>query len=138
MLRRDRPGTVRTRGQRWADARVTTTGAIAYALTAPGQTAAISVFIDPMIADLQVSRAAMSTAYLIGTLAGAGAMPFVGRALDRFGARRVLLAVGALFGAVLVGLSAVAGIVGLSERFGTRGRGVLITMWACSSCLPRS
>ncbi|WP_219420018.1 MFS transporter [Pseudonocardia nigra] len=104
-----------TRG--WADARVTTAGAAAYVLTAPGQTAAVSVFIDPLVAELGVSRAAVSTAYLIGTLAGAAALPYVGRAMDRYGARPVLLAVGAVFGAVLVGLSAVTGLVGLTAGF---------------------
>jgi MFS family permease len=101
----------------WADARITAAGAVAYALTAPGQTAAVSVFVDPLVAELDVSRAAVSTAYLVGTLAGAAALPLVGRAMDRRGARPVLLAVGAVFGAVLVALSAVTGVVGLTGGF---------------------
>jgi len=39
--------------------------ALALAMTAPGQTAAISAFIDPMTEDLGISRSAISTAYLI-------------------------------------------------------------------------
>lgn len=101
----------------WADARVTAAGALAYALTAPGQTAAVSVFIDPVVDELGVSRTAVSTAYLVGTLVGAAAMPFVGRAMDRWGARLLLLAVGTLLGGVLVGLSVVSGIVGLTAGF---------------------
>jgi MFS family permease len=101
----------------WADARVTTAGALAYVLTAPGQTAAVSVFVDPMAAELGVGRAEVSTAYLIGTLAGSAALPLVGRLMDRRGARPVLLVVGAVFGAVLVGLSLVSGIVGLTAGF---------------------
>ncbi len=101
----------------WTDVRVTTAGALALCLTAPGQTAAVSVFVDPMAADLGVSRAAVSTAYLIGTLAGAAALPLVGRAMDRRGARPVLLVVGAVFGAVLVCLSVVSGLVGLTAGF---------------------
>ncbi|GAB2929959.1 MFS transporter [Rhodococcus aerolatus] len=85
--------------------------------TAPGQTAAVSVFLDPMIRDLGVSRSAVATAYLVGTLAGAAAMPFVGRALDRWGARRTMAVVGAGFGAVLLGLSAVTGVLGLTAGF---------------------
>jgi MFS family permease len=99
------------------NARVISAGAAAYVLTAPGQTAAVSVFIDPIIAELGVTRSAISTAYLIGTLVGAAALPFVGRAMDRHGARPVLLAVGAVFGAVLVGLAAVSEIVGLTAGF---------------------
>jgi MFS family permease len=92
-------------------------GATAYVLTAPGQTAAVSVFVDPMVAGLGVDRTAISSAYLIGTLAGAAALPFVGRATDRWGVRPVLLATVATLGAVLVGLSVVSGIAGLTAGF---------------------
>ncbi|WP_211658872.1 MFS transporter [Phytoactinopolyspora halophila] len=90
---------------------------IALAATAPGQTAAVSIFIDPMIAELGISRSAISTAYLIGTLTGAAAIPWVGRALDRFGIRRTMAAIGAVFGTVLIGLAAVSEIVGLTVGF---------------------
>ena len=48
---------------------------------------------------------------------GAIALPWVGRALDRFGVRRLMAAIGAVFGAVLVGLSLVSTIVGLTVGF---------------------
>ncbi|MGY1836052.1 MFS transporter [Blastococcus sp. SYSU DS0510] len=102
--------------------------ALALAMTAPGQTAAISAFIDPMTEDLGISRSAISTAYLVGTLVGAAAMPLVGRALDRFGTRRTMAAIGALFGGVLIALSAVSNLVGLTAGFvGVRmaGQGAL-------------
>jgi MFS family permease len=86
-------------------------------LTAPGQTAAVSAFVDPMLADLGMSRTALSAAYLIGTLTGAAAMPVVGRALDTYGVRRTMAAVGVVFGAFLLGLSFVTGIVGLTAGF---------------------
>jgi len=91
--------------------------AIALSATAPGQTAAVSAFVDPMIGELGVSREHMSTAYLIGTLTGAVAMPRVGRAVDRHGTRRSMLVIGALFGAVLLGMSLVHGVVGLTLGF---------------------
>lgn len=91
--------------------------AIAIALTAPGQTAGVSVFINPLIADLGISRTQISTAYLVGTLLGAGAMPLAGGAVDRWGPRRVIAAIGGLFGTVLIALSFVAGIVGLTAGF---------------------
>ncbi|WP_129668484.1 MFS transporter, partial [Phytoactinopolyspora endophytica] len=74
-------------------------------------------FIDPMIADLGISRSAMSTAYLIGTLAGALAMPWVGRAVDRYGVRRTMAVIGAAFGSVLIALAAATEIVGLTAGF---------------------
>ncbi len=85
--------------------------------TAPGQTAAVSAFLDPMISELGLSRSAVSTAYLVGTLTGALAMPFVGRVLDRVGPRRTMAAVGLVFGLVLLGMSAVSGALGLTAGF---------------------
>ncbi|MCZ2837979.1 MFS transporter [Modestobacter sp. VKM Ac-2985] len=102
--------------------------AVALAATAPGQTAAISAFIDPMTEELGISRSAISTAYLIGTLIGAAAMPLVGRALDRFGTRVTMAVIGAVFGGVLISLSLVSGLVGLTAGFvGVRmaGQGAL-------------
>jgi len=97
--------------------RIVATSSALAALTAPGQTAGVSAFVDPVIAELEISRTALSTAYLIGTLCGALAMPFVGRALDRYGVRRVTAVIGAVFGAFLLGLSAVSGVVGLTAGF---------------------
>lgn len=102
---------------RWYAPRVVGTSAMILALTAPGQTAAISAFVDPLLEGLDVARSAVSTAYLIGTLIGATAMPLLGRAVDRYGARRVTILVAVGFGAVLMGLSAVSGIVGLTAGF---------------------
>jgi MFS family permease len=70
-------------------------------------------FIDPLIADLGMSRSAVSTAYLVGTLSGAAALPAIGRAGDRYGARRCMV----VFGTVLTALSLVSGIVGLTAGF---------------------
>ncbi|GAA0384865.1 MFS transporter [Micromonospora gifhornensis] len=91
--------------------------AAALAMTAPGQTVAVSTFVDPLIADLDISRSAISTTYLIGTLTGAAALPAIGRLIDRYGVRRCMLVIAAVFGAVLVALSAVSGIVGLTAGF---------------------
>lgn len=91
--------------------------AVAFAATGPGQTAGVSVFVDPLIRDLGMSRSAVSTAYLIGTLVGALALPWVGRALDRYGVRRTMAVIGFAFGGVLVSLSAISGIVGLTAGF---------------------
>ncbi|WP_373889251.1 MFS transporter [Nocardia sp. XZ_19_369] len=96
---------------------VVAAAALALAATAPGQTAAVSVFVDPIIADLGVSRSAVSTAYLIGSLAGAVAMPFVGRVIDRYGPRAVMVAVAASFGAMLLAATLATEIIGLTAAF---------------------
>jgi MFS family permease len=56
-------------------------------MTMPGQTAGVSVFFDPIIADLGVSRASASAAYAVGTLAGILPAPIIGRWIDRSGPR---------------------------------------------------
>ncbi|GAB3160982.1 MFS transporter [Myceligenerans halotolerans] len=102
--------------------------AIALAMSAPGQTAGISLFIDHFIEDLDVSRSVISTGYLIGTVAGAFALPWIGRALDRYGTRRTMACIGLAFGAILMLMSLVSGIVGLTAGFvGVRmaGQGAL-------------
>jgi hypothetical protein len=55
--------------------RIVAYSALAMAMIAPGQTTGVSVFIDPIIADLDINRTQVSTAYLTGTLIGACAMP---------------------------------------------------------------
>jgi hypothetical protein len=97
-------------------------------MTAPGQTAGLSVFTDPLISELDISRTGISASYFFGTIAGAAAQPFVGRALDRFGARSVTIAIGVLFASVLLALSVVGDILGLTAGFvGVRmlGQGAL-------------
>lgn len=91
--------------------------ALTLAMTAPGQTVGVSVFVDPMIADLGVSRSQISAAYLVGTLVGATLLPTVGRWIDRSGVRRVMAIVGTAFGAVLVAMAGVHGIVALTAGF---------------------
>jgi len=86
-------------------------------MTAPGQTAAVSVFTDPLIESLDISRTQLSTSYLIGTLLGAAAMPWVGRALDRHGVRPMMIGVGLLFGAVLVGIGFATSLFTLTAGF---------------------
>lgn len=109
------------------------------ALTGPGQTIGVSVFVDHFIADLGLTRSQVSTAYLIGTLLAALGLPQVGRRIDRFGVRRAMTVIGLAFGAVLVGMSGVQGFVTLAIGFVTirlLGQGslmltstVAVTLW---------
>ncbi|MGQ1799086.1 MFS transporter [Kocuria oceani] len=122
---RPRVGTL-TRWAPWVG--IVLAGGVLSAMSAPGQTAGLSVFTDPLIAELEVSRTAISVSYLIGTLVGAAALPFVGRALDRWGVRTATMIIGAAFAAFLLGLSFVGDLVGLTAGFiGVRmaGQGAL-------------
>jgi MFS family permease len=56
-------------------------------MTLPGQTAGVSVFFDPITADLGISRTLASIAYAAGTLGGILPAPVIGRWIDRRGPR---------------------------------------------------
>lgn len=100
------------------------TASLLSVMSAPGQTAGLSVFTDPLIEELGVGRTEISLAYLIGTLAGASAQPLVGRLLDRWGGRPTTLVIGGAFAVALVGLSLAGEIVGLTFGYvGVRGLG---------------
>jgi MFS family permease len=104
----------RTRFSGW---RVVALAAVALGMTGPGQTAGVSVFVDPMMAALDLSRSEVSTAYLVGTLGGAVAMPRVGRLIDDRGARVAMALVGGGFGVVLAAMAGVVGLVSLVLGF---------------------
>jgi MFS family permease len=91
--------------------------ALGLAMTAPGQTLGVSVFVDPMLADLGVTRSQISGAYLVGTLLGALTLPITGRALDRFGVRALMTVVAAGFGVALAAMAGVAGVLTLAVGF---------------------
>lgn len=106
--------TVRQSFSGWRVAVLATVVAI---MTAPGQTIGVSVFIDHIIADLGLSRTAVATAYLVGTLAGGFTMPFVGNAIDKYGPRRAILTIGTLFAVAVAAMGGVAGAVSLTLGF---------------------
>jgi MFS transporter, OFA family, oxalate/formate antiporter len=73
-------------------------GTLGMIMTSPGQTFAISIFIEQFIQDLGISRGLVSTFYMIGTLTGSLALPVIGRMIDRRGPRLVALGISIAFG----------------------------------------
>ncbi|MEX2550364.1 MAG: MFS transporter [Nitriliruptoraceae bacterium] len=104
-------------GTRFSGWRIVAVAAVALGMTGPGQTVGISVFIDPMIEALGLSRSQVSGAYLIGTLSGAFALPHVGRFLDARGTRITMALVGGVFGTVLMSMAGVVGLITLVLGF---------------------
>jgi len=91
--------------------------ATAMFMSAPGQSFSVAAFKEPMRAALGLSETAYSTAYMFATLFSGLCLPFVGRALDRFGARRVLpLCAGAVLIAC-IGLANTGGMILLVLSF---------------------
>ncbi|MCA9016278.1 MAG: MFS transporter [Planctomycetaceae bacterium] len=64
--------------------------AMAQYLSAPGQSFSVAVFKDPMRAGLGLTETQYSLAYGFATIVSACLLPFVGRMLDRWGARIIL------------------------------------------------
>ncbi len=87
------------------------------ALTGPGQTIGVSVFVDPMIGALSLTRSEVSTAYLIGTLLGAVALLPIGRLIDKVGVSRAMTWIGLALGLGLLAMSGVQGFVTLALGF---------------------
>lgn len=87
------------------------------ALTGPGQTIGVSVFVDSFISDLELSRSAVATAYLIGTLSAASLLPWVGKRVDTHGVRRSMAMIGFALAVALALMSGVRGIVTLTGGF---------------------
>ncbi|MCP4357228.1 MAG: MFS transporter [Chloroflexi bacterium] len=77
---------------------ISVVGAIGLIMTSPGQTYAVSIFIEHFIHDLGLSRSLVSTLYTVGTLTGSFALPFVGRQIDRRGPRLMVLLISIAFG----------------------------------------
>jgi sugar phosphate permease len=77
-------------------------GIIGQVMTSPGQTYAVSIYIEHFITDLGISRSLVSTLYTAGTLVASLALPMVGQQLDRIGSRRMFGIITLLFGAACV------------------------------------
>lgn len=105
------------RGGAFLGWRIVALATITAALTGPGQTIGVSVFVDPMIGALSLTRSEVSTAYLIGTLLGAAALLPVGRLIDKVGASRAMTLIGLALGLSLLAMSGVQGFVTLAIGF---------------------
>jgi MFS family permease len=83
----------------------------------PGQSHIFSVFILPIGRDLGISQTSVSSAYAMATLVAAFGLPYVGRLVDRYGVRPVMLTVAVLLGFAAITFGAVAGMVSLALGF---------------------
>lgn len=91
--------------------------AITVFMSAPGQSFSVAAFVDPMISELNIDRTSYSVAYMVATLIGGLMLPFVGRLVDRFGARAVLPVVALLLSLACGWMSQLTTVVGLYVGF---------------------
>lgn len=85
--------------------------------TGPGQSFNISIFVNPLIEELNLSRTAISSAYSIGTLIAAFGLSYVGRLIDRLGPRLMIAALALSLGVVCLLFPLVSNIIALSVAF---------------------
>ncbi|MCZ6628318.1 MAG: MFS transporter [SAR324 cluster bacterium] len=82
-----------------------------------GQSFTVSVFVNPIIDDLGISRTSISSAYTLGTLTAAFGLTYLGRLIDRIGQRAMLVAVAFLLGVSAMLFSTVGNLVALYAAF---------------------
>jgi MFS family permease len=106
-------------------------GTFGLIMTGPGQTYAVSIFIEHFIHDLGLSRTLVSGLYGIGTLAGSFALPLIGREIDRRGSRTTAVVIALLFGLACIfmgfiqnGLMLLAGFMAI-RMLGQGGLGLV-------------
>ena len=87
------------------------------AMTLPGQTVGVSVFLDAIVADLGASRSTVSLLYMLGTLTGSAMLPFVGRFIDARGPRVAVTAIAGGFALACAFMSQVSGLLTLAVAF---------------------
>lgn len=92
-------------------------GAVGLVLTSPGQTYAISIFIEHFIADFGLSRSLVSVLYGVGTALASLMLPTIGRRIDLFGSRRMMVIIAVLLALACVYMSVVRGFVMLLAGF---------------------
>ena len=84
-------------------------GMVGIVMMGPSQTFTVSLFIDHMVQDLGISRSVISLIYGVATLTASFMLPFTGRLVDRFGARRMIVIDALSFGLAIMLLSQMRG-----------------------------
>lgn len=92
-------------------------GTLGTVLTSPGQTYVISVFTEHFIRDLGISRSMASILFMVGTLGGSLALPWIGRQIDRYGTRPMVGIIALLFGLACIYMGLVQNAVMLGLGF---------------------
>lgn len=92
-------------------------GFVSSALTSPGQSFVISLYLEPVMADLGISRVEISSLYALTTLAAAACLPIVGSWADRIPSGRFLGAVLVLMALAMAGFSMAGTVAGLAAAF---------------------
>ncbi len=86
-------------------------GTVGVLMSMPGQTIGVSVFTEPLLEALQLSRDQLSLAYMAGTIGSSFMLPWAGALYDRWGVRPVASLAALSLGLVLTYLSQIDRVV---------------------------
>ena len=84
----------------------------------PGQSHTFSVFVEPISQDLELSSASIASAYGLATLIAAFLLPYMGKIIDRYGARVSLIIISIVLGISCIFFGAASNFLMLTVGFG--------------------
>jgi len=84
----------------------------------PGQSHTFSVFVEPISQDLKLSSASIASAYGFATLIAAFLLPYMGKIIDRYGARVSLIIISIILGISCIFFGAASNFLMLTVGFG--------------------
>jgi MFS family permease len=84
----------------------------------PGQSHTFSVFVEPISQDLELSSASIASAYGLATLIAAFLLPYMGKIIDRYGARVSLIIISLILGISCIFFGAASNFLMLTVGFG--------------------
>ena len=84
----------------------------------PGQSHTFSVFVGPIGNDLNLSSTSIASAYGFATLIAALMLPYMGRIIDKYGARKSLILVSVILGISCIFFGAASNFIMLTIGFG--------------------
>ena len=84
----------------------------------PGQSHTFSVFVEPISQDLELSSASIASAYGLATLIAAFLLPYMGKIIDRYGARVSLIIISIILGVSCIFFGAASNFLMLTVGFG--------------------
>jgi len=84
----------------------------------PGQSHTFSVFVGPIGKDLGLSSTSIASAYGLATLIAAFMLPYMGKLIDKYGARKTLIVVSIILGISCIFFGAASNFLMLTVGFG--------------------
>jgi len=92
-------------------------GAIGLILTSPGQTFTVSIFINHIIAELDVSRSVVSLLYGVATVLASFTLPLMGTLIDRHGPRLMVVVIASGLGLACIFMGLIQNLFMLGVGF---------------------